>query len=438
MLVPTLASSPNCVQWHFIVSKTPKSYIGVERIPDDLRENMVGLDVDTLKSYRAFVGYCTRARVHAGTKHSQFDQIGSSEARKARTTVRLEREIAPTISLSGLGSFGAGIGSRVTFPRGLIASVENEEVLLEDRLLNSQKNPLLLYDVPNQTGFLVPELCAVLEIAHVWASRQTDRDTLLSVMPFAETSHDGGQAAYNAIVANRNLVLREAQGDEKPYMFMAKLKEIFRYVEQRRELQRVYNSSIRMLGSHCIRGWELYDIAACRSSWEKQVRLPLGSASCWRDIVRENQDIIVLFSQGMANAIQPEPGSVCGAWVPLPRRENYLLASTSCIRDLTDMHGGYHHRPRLGNQLFIEKMGRMDPFRPCDAGSGGACNRVLKLTKSRPTDDFVLPEEGAIVLGSQEYRPHELPKTRDRAPWPGPLEIFSALIGKEDDKQSQD
>ncbi|OOF94668.1 hypothetical protein ASPCADRAFT_208329, partial [Aspergillus carbonarius ITEM 5010] len=174
MLVPTLASSPNCVQWHFIVSKTPKSYIGVERIPDDLRENMVGLDVDTLKSYRAFVGYCTRARVHAGTKHSQFDQIGSSEARKARTTVRLEREIAPTISLSGLGSFGAGIGSRVTFPRGLIASVENEEVLLEDRLLNSQKNPLLLYDVPNQTGFLVPELCAVLEIAHVWASRQTD------------------------------------------------------------------------------------------------------------------------------------------------------------------------------------------------------------------------------------------------------------------------
>ncbi|RAL06067.1 uncharacterized protein BO80DRAFT_420377 [Aspergillus ibericus CBS 121593] len=423
MLIPTLISSPNCLQWHFIVSETPERYIEVDRIPDGLKENMIELDVDTLKTYRAFVGYCTRARVHMGTKHSQFDQICSSEARNARTTVRLEREIAPTISLSGLGSFGAGIGSRVIFPRGLIASVENEEILLEDRLLNSQRNPLLLYDVPNQTGFLVPELCAVLEIAHVWAARQADRDTLLSVMPFAEVSHDGGQAAYNAIVENRNLVLREAQADEKPYMFLTKLKEIFRFLEQRRELQRAYNSSIRMLESHSIRGWELYDIAACRSSWEKQVRLPLGKASCWRDIVHENQDTIVLFCQGMADAIQPEPGSVCGAWIPLPRRENFLLASTSCIRDLTDIHGGNQHRPKLGNQLFVDKFRETDPFGPCDAGSGGTCNRVLKLTKSRPGDEFVLPKEGAIVLGSQDYRPHPGRTTRS-----GPLEISDRLF----------
>ncbi|PYH88318.1 hypothetical protein BO71DRAFT_403964 [Aspergillus ellipticus CBS 707.79] len=109
----------------------------------------------------------------------------------------------------------------------------------------------------------------------------------------------------------------------------------------------------------------------------------------------------------LADAIQPEPESICGAWTPVPPRENFLLASASCIRDLTDLHGGTHDKPRLGIRLFIEKPDQTTPFGPCDVGSGGTCSRVFALKDRRTKHKFDLPKEGAIVWGSHNYFPHE-------------------------------
>ncbi|KAJ5716091.1 hypothetical protein N7493_008002 [Penicillium malachiteum] len=204
----------------------------------------------------------------------------------------------------GMGIFGAGLAAKIIFTKGLFATVQAEEARVEDRLLNANNSPALLYDVGKKTGFIVPELNVCLQILHVWASRQADKQEILSKIPFIPETTAGSEIALKAVISNKELLLREGYADEKPLYFMSKLKEIFLSLEQRKEQRRIFDEPSIRIGAHCLRGWELVDIAACRPSWEKGVRLPFGmrlgghpADSCYK-IIRDNPDMIVLFSEG--------------------------------------------------------------------------------------------------------------------------------------------
>ncbi|PLN84981.1 hypothetical protein BDW42DRAFT_183236 [Aspergillus taichungensis] len=396
MLIPTKGSGPDSVQWHFVSSGAPGRYLSPENISDDLKPHILDLSVEELRSKRAFIGYCNTAWIRAGTRDSGFEQVDLSNAERDRTTMRIGREITPTMGTSGMGIFGAGVGAKFILSKGMYAPVTAEESCLEDRMLNSKDTPLLLYDVENKTGYLVPELCAVLTIAHVWASKQGDREQLLREIPFTQLSCNGGQAAYDKILENKSLELREAFADQKAIFLMTKLSQIFLSLEKRKEQQRLFDEgTLRLFQSPSLHGWELLDIALCRSSSQRRVNL----TESWHRIARDNQSMLVLFHRGLAGAIRPVPGSVCPAWDPLPSESEYLMASAYCIRMLSRLNGGGLSMPKMTRQLALMPDHDGGRFKACDSRCSGRCERVLELGKKKTEHRRPLPDDGAILLG---------------------------------------
>ncbi|KAJ6008430.1 hypothetical protein N7540_012406 [Penicillium herquei] len=405
MLIPTPGTTNNTIQWHFIQSDSPDVYLPVDCIPRDLE--ILDLNIADLMKCRSFVGYYNRAHIIAGTKESRYGMVQLSHADQEASQFLIGREISSTMGTGGMGIFGAGLATKIILTRGLVATVEAEEARLEDRLLNSKDSPALLYDVGKKTGFIVPELHVCLQILHVWAFRQADRDELLSKIPFIPETTAGGEEALLAVMSNRKILLRDGYAEEKPLYFMSKLKEIFLSLEKRKEQRRIFDEGFIRVGSPHLRGWELVDIAACRSSQERGIRLPFRSMlhpadSCYK-ILRDNPDMIVLFSEGMADAIKPFQERVCGAWDPLPRDNYLILASLKCLKTLSRRQRGPKDQLKLTKKLFLSTPKGIDNFEACRKDQDAECSHVYSTSKT-PDESFCLHEDGAVILGDPRIR----------------------------------
>ncbi|CAI7630733.1 unnamed protein product [Penicillium pancosmium] len=213
MLIPTIGPSPGAVQWLFIQANPPDQPLSPSWIPESVRQNILCLDIDDLRSYRSFVG-----------------NVKASGAENNALSLRLAREISPTISTSGMGIFGATFGA------------ESEDY------------------------------------------------------------------AVKVVTESRDVILREAYADEKTLFLITKLKEIFLAIEQRKDQRMLQNESTKRIpgvSGPYLRGWELIDIATCKPSPEKGTKLNVDPTDSWYKIARDNEDMIVFFSKGMADAIRP-------------------------------------------------------------------------------------------------------------------------------------
>lgn len=220
VLVPTLKSQ-NSVQWHFIASKGQDKRIEMSVIKDCCEPFVEDVDLRTLQTARTFVGWTWDAHIHVGTKTSGYASIRDSKVPYSPRRPRLAREMTSGIGTSGLGFFGVQLGTKVVIPKGIFGPVKREHILLEYMLLNSRNNPLLLWDAGTKRGWMVSEIAILLMILHVWAARQTDSETLLKRIPFADRSSDDAQASYKAIRTNKNIQLRsQANGDGEDLKFM--------------------------------------------------------------------------------------------------------------------------------------------------------------------------------------------------------------------------
>lgn len=418
MLIPTIGSSPGTIQWHFIQANPPDQPLSPSWIPESVRQNILCLDIDDLRSYRSFVGYCSEAHVHVGTRDSGYRNVKASGAENDAPSLRFAREISPTISTSSMGIFGAAFGGKVTLTRGLYASVQKDEARLDERLLHSKKSPALLYDVEKGVGYLVPELNLVLQILHIWAANlpdEKDRDQILQKVPFIPTSAESEDYAVKVVAESKNVILREAYADEKTLFLITKLKEIFLAIEQRKDQRRLQNESTKRIpgvSGPYLRGWELIDIATCKPSPEKGTKLNVGPTDSWYKIARDNEDMIVFFSKGMADAIRPTAARVCPAWYP-PPRNHYLLASVPSVKMLSEKDGGSRKSIRMTKKHFLFNAKDTDAFGVCGGNTSGACSHVHSLVSKVPNKEVVLEDRGAILLGNTTNR--KVPGTNSQA-----------------------
>lgn len=405
ILIPTTGSSPETIQWHFIQADPPDQPLSPNCIPESVRPNILRLDIEDLRSRRSFVGYCSEAHVHVGARDSGYMDVKASGAESDPPSLRFTREISPTISTSGMGIFGATFGGRVTLARALYAYVKDDEARLEERLIRSKNSPALLYDVEKGIGYLVPELNLVLQILHIWAANLpdgADRDNILQKVPFISTSVNFEDCAVKVVTESKNVVLREAYADEKTLFLITKLKEIFLAIEQRKDQRRLQNEASKRipgLSGPFLRGWELIDIATCKPSPEKGTKLNVGPTDSWHKISRDNDDMIVFFCKGMADAIRPVAARVCPAWYP-PPRNHYLLASVPCVKMLSKWNGGTRKSMRMTKKLFLCNAEDTDSFGVCDGSGNGPCSHVHSLMSKVPNREVILEDGGAILLGN--------------------------------------
>ncbi|KAI9793060.1 MAG: hypothetical protein M1816_000958 [Peltula sp. TS41687] len=236
ILVPT-NQGPDSVQWHFIRTNDRRKRIPMDSIIQYCPTHFETVDFTFLAGARTFVGYCRKAEIHLGTQGSGYEKIERSTARPEGTRMELSREISASLGSSGMGYFGGSITPKIIIAKGLLGTTRSDAAYLEDRLLNSKEQSIILYDVEKKRGWLVPELSVVLHIAHAWATRQHDSQELLNKIPHAEISGDGGEAAYAAIMRNNTLQLRSISANGEPLAFMDLMKNILnadgRFVLQR-------------------------------------------------------------------------------------------------------------------------------------------------------------------------------------------------------------
>ena len=386
ILIPTQRNHDS-VQWHFISHEDHRKKIHMSAMKDYRGRFVEDVGLETLQTARTFVGWTQDAHVHVGAKTSGYDSIRDSKVLPSPRRPRLAREMTSGMGTSGLGFFGMQLGAKVIIPKGVFGPVKREHILLEDMLLNSRNNPILLWDAGTRRGWMVPEIAALLMILHVWAARQTDSEALLKKIPFAEASSDAAQGCYEAIRTHRNLQLRsQADGDGEDLKFITQVENIFAAIESRKEeIITRNNSSARFSYSTYLKGWELTDIAHSKP-WFKEKRILLDdTCGTWPSVLAKQREVLVLFCQGISELIQPaDDESFCQTWKTVPKDHSYLAASAACISNL-DIHC----------QLA-------DRFKGCCFNYKNCPSRLQEVNLKPSSRSITIPPTGAIIVG----RPH--------------------------------
>lgn len=408
LLLP-LAGDSESVQWHLLCNAQPTENIGLNAIPEHCRSQLLHLDLHTLSQARTFVGYCRDALVIVGTRDSGYGDLDESGIDIDSSTIRIDREMATSIGTSGCGFFGTQITGKIKYAKGLYAPIISEKVRIEDDLLNAKDRPLLLYLADKKLAALVPELSVILTIAHKWAARQHDSEALLAKIPFAQASWNGGKAAYDAIIAARELQLRAPSACEEALYLMALLKDFFLALEQRREMVQQRNrlsvSLQRVPGLQRIGlyGWDLFDIAAFKSSDERWTLINAVSGGQWYKVAERNPKMTVLFCKGLKQPIRPaRPQLICQAMMLVPEQKFHLVAMCSCVSELSKCDPT---KPQLASNLYLDTSTREEVFEDCDFSGESGCQRVNELVKKPPDRPFPLEARGALIFGIADRSP---------------------------------
>ena len=397
---PALTTS---VQWHFISTNTQDLQLTMDSVAEQVSTWYETTDFDMLSKARTFLGYCKNAAICLGTKDSGYKNIKRSNALNERDRPEISRELSASLGSSGMGIFGAMFGFRVVYPKALRGTTKSLNLSLENRLLRSRKQPLLLYDTETKRGWLVSELSVVLHIAHVWnvcqrASREPRND-----MPFAHALDDGGLAAWDAIWGGRTLQLSNHDIEGKPELFIDIIKNILAALESRKDMtiERKNASGDRLRSRPGLCGWEFVDIVTWKFMFDrKEVPIDAKTGGDWYRIASENPDIVVLFCNGLGAPIKAgEDEKSCRSWTPTPEGNDYLTATVSCLKQLAEDHGDSSSSLKLTPSLYWHRPPGTKIFEDCDYGGESGCNRLQDLKRKDFNAPDTLEAHGAVIFG---------------------------------------
>ena len=221
MLVPTRKLETS-VQWHFFEGATGASANDAERtkfLEDMANPNFwyQTKDIESLVECRAFLGYCSCAKVLIGSK--EFNPpIRPSSLPKAGIDVNISLNDNVTFSGSAKGFFNIGMTLGYEVRRGQEASIPGGALDVQGLLNRAADQPLLLYDAAVHRAWLVPELSVALHMTHHLLARRDISSDIRTQLRFADATGHGGRAALDAIDKCRNVVLwKEGERDIRFY-----------------------------------------------------------------------------------------------------------------------------------------------------------------------------------------------------------------------------
>ena len=246
----------------------------------------------------------------------------------------------------------------------------------------------------------------------VWAYKQD----LKVELPIAEAAPDSGSAALKAIKKGMDLILRSKDyiltseyslGPETEYSvkdrtthFWANLCSL-KYLDaaKRRDNDFGWSWKRKMLF-----GWEFMDII------EGECLLHRRALRCDEDWLSLTDDVLVLVGRNFGSLISAAAGTrVCEAWNQIPCQKNYLTASVSCLRHLSEKRGTGDSCTRLANKTYWIPQG--EPFRDCHEclinGANTRCHKKpQQLSQREPSDKNcpVPPLGGAVVFGKRSNK----------------------------------
>lgn len=303
MLVP-IDSTAGGVQWH-LLSAPDNQTISLDAVQHMCDSVLEIEDLAPLASQRTFLGCCRKVQIHLGTVGSGYELVTSSGAPFERPGPQLSRELSTTFGLSKF--ITASIGSKVLIPKGLMLAVNAEDQFIPDMIRNSKSQPLVLYDVPNEQTWMVPELSTVLHLAHAWACKQPDSSEVQRHLPFAHEYWDGGQAAYESINNSGEKVLRLARGGDKEITVYSLIRRLLLALGDRKASQRERENQLfgALHRRPRLSGWDFEDIAkGCSLPRLKTIEINQKSSGGWSAMSFVDANVAVLFGSNFGQSIQ--------------------------------------------------------------------------------------------------------------------------------------
>lgn len=395
----------NCVQWHF----EPRH--ATQKSPSDLKRPRVKIDNLELLSQapRHFLGLWKDPDIVLGTERStNFEDIWWSSAEELKKTQNLDSRT---------------FGGEVTLPKALNliwtqtykVAKSRRNIFMRDfsgYLHQKMNSPVLLYSPSEKRAWLVSFLSVLLHLAR---SRAHFQRVLGHHVPACEVSSNGGQAAFDCLLACYRQPLKQARENE----ILAKEEQDYRIEEYVSEVKAVMDSitdesfKARGLFRSQIVGFELADIARLKPTMTmKRHKLPFGTG--WSPILDRVE--LALFYEGLPDPIleraspqsSPKPTSTCEltTWKAVPQGFDLLTASLPCLvnllesvnpdRNLHHLTSDYRwHSPMSGN-----------PFDYCVKEKHHICNRLQEFCVDRrglevtppPISHAFAKDRGAVVF----------------------------------------
>lgn len=386
LIYPT-KSFPKSIQWHLLPKQTF----------DDLETVSYDEVPSNWKDLRCFLGYCQEAEVLVGTSLYNDTKVVLSDADRERGAFRL-KDNAFTASLN-LGvspspvTIGGTVGGTVQYTNSQSVTADESGLGIDTELVSARDDPMIVYDVSNQRGWLVPELCVILWLAHAFIRRSLEAhsvDVRKNVLErtqsiHAEVAGNGGQAALDTLklAENQGAKLWTITGESKQAIFIDVIRYVLRCFQKRKSVDRGdeklgFKVNPRPRG---LCGWEAAEIVEAvgvkGESYRKEIPVELLKKKIlWWSIGRD-PEVLVLFSEDVGQLIRPaENSKICNAWQEVPGKQSLLAASIPCILKLTNKHTS-NEKPLIVK--LSSKTGWNGPegdFPKCESSK---CNFVQKL-----------------------------------------------------------
>jgi len=336
------------IQWHLETSEDELVSPGLLKDRKWFRIS----SMETVKSAKCFLGYCSDVNIHLGTpdRVCQYPLVKNTNANEetARTILSFSQAQAQ-IGLAGVGNVSAT--GTITQRNGLRGARPDMTVLYDDVLKYSPDRPMILFDTErtNERGWMVSQLSVILDLVNywIWDENTNHNQTNQAIQPVtADLSSDGGAAARNALQVrpNANRVLRQLLHDDTDDCVKHQVLRIYAQISCREELAALYPRglppfSVANERPERLLGWDLLDIldplqpiTRLKMDLHKtSVSKALSVSPSWLALTHH---IPVLFYQGLGQVIQPAYANIaCDKWDPIPGGflTNYLTVSMASL-----------------------------------------------------------------------------------------------------------
>jgi hypothetical protein len=385
-LYPTTYSDDrSTIQWH-LQRKTNvegNHAFAANHSPDPTLTRI--LDLKTLSNATAILGYCGEVVIQLGTesRRSQYEKF-----RHALADIENPPPEAYLSNLSGglsiLGWISGGLAASFRPRKGLRDAREDLKERLYTTVLDSaEKQQVILFDTgkDQQRAWMVPQLCVILDLFNFWAFKKKFED-----IHYAEALPNGAAAAKKVLedkaYANRPVIPRVVESDPPGMSVGSMVKYIYGQM-RRRMLQNSGSDegakgTIRM-GKSGMVGWDwlelMYDEAHESLDRRNILNFPIP---CWMPFTKI---LPVFLGQNMGQLITPAYGNqLCRHWNPIPGgyENNYLVASTACIKELASYYG--HDEPWFFFDNLVWDYRDESIFQPCP----NTCIEKPRTCRKRP------------------------------------------------------
>lgn len=385
------------VQWHLHPNKNPSGTVMDANLQNYRGQWAKVHDINTLRSARTFLGYCSESKCNLGSQQSGYDQLKYADLDDERGAFQLGIK-AFTIGTSGAGFFTAE--AQLGVRPAVVLQDLPLETLYEEKLRAACSESLLLYDAAQGSAWLVSMISVMHHLALSWIHGRARSRTLASSLQVA-ASHDAATASFQLLRQPDTAGMQlPGFGGGEPYQLRHLLDRIWHTLVAMKLALQVSKARIGNFlacwPAH-IAGWQWLSIINGDLDIYTAKRVPLPSSGFgWEHLINH---MPLLVGADLGNVIEATPSAlVCDTWRGAVHKYS-MTASVSQLERLSERRGRGRTCSQLADRAFWHHDEVESLFQLCDHEGAVCPKRLQNLERRSGVLSNSIPPSGAVRFG---------------------------------------